>query len=104
VRIYASITVPNLSKNRIYELLNEAISMVKPQLSNIVRWYTRSQDSTPAAPKRTHCENLFLRLDKREVLRLLTRAFTPGRLDETLESLRRSIERYRAESGAYATA
>jgi hypothetical protein len=45
----------------------------------------------------TCCENLFFWLDKKEVLRLFTRVFTPGRLDETLESLRRSLERYRAE-------
>jgi hypothetical protein len=33
------------------------------------------------------CENLFFiffRLDKKEVLRLFTRVFTPSRLDETL--------------------
>jgi hypothetical protein len=32
----------------------------------------------------TCCENLFFRLDKKEVLRLFTRVFTPSRLDETL--------------------
>jgi hypothetical protein len=99
-RVLERLRILEISRNRMYRLLNEAIRMGKllytydiEALSDIVA-YELARLYTSCT--QTYCENLFFRLDKKEVLRLFTRVFTPGRLDETLESLRRSLERYRA--------
>ena len=103
-RVLEKLRILEISRNRMYRLLNEAIRMGKllyiydiEALSDIVAYeVTRLYTSCTQG----YCENLFFRLDKKEVLRLFTRVFTPGRLDEILESLRRSLERCRAEVGS----
>jgi len=81
-----------------YELLNEAIRMGKPLYTYSYPIYGGIRCcKTIHQLRQRYCENPFFRPDKKEVLKPFTRVFTPGRLDETLESLRRSLERYRAE-------
>jgi len=90
--------VSNLSKNRMYELLNEAIRMGKPLYTYSYPIYSGIRCcKTIHQLHQRYCENPFFRPDKKEVLKPFTRVSTPGRLDETLESLRKSVERYKAE-------
>ena len=103
-KVLEKLRILEISRNSMYRLLNEAIRMGKllytydiEALSDIVAYEVARLYTSCTQGYR---ENLFFRLDKKEVLRLFTRVFTPGRLDEILESLRRSLERYRAEVGS----
>jgi superfamily II DNA or RNA helicase len=100
-KILRKLKISEVARNRMYELLNKAIRMGKllyiydtDTLADIIAYEIARLYLNCA---RGYCENLCFRLDKKEMLRSFTRVFTFSKLDEVLENLRKSVEKYKGE-------
>jgi len=100
-KILERLGISKIRKNKMYNLINEAIRVGKlhyiydvEALADIVK-YEISRSYNKCAQE--YCENVFFRLDSKELLRYFTHIFTPSRLSIVYEEMKKIVETYRIE-------